>query len=485
MSEVKSYEGRDRFSQILDKVGNQVLTTVTKGDNHGKESTTGLSNKASGNSTKQRHNLEKFIDQAYERSNVNTNDGNDEGEVELDNDGTGADEGWQGDDEGGPEDGDGEGDGEGEGGEEDEQTEGDEDNGDSEEESGDEETGSDSEEKADSEKSKVVRKKAFSITTKDGEKVKLPPDSDIQVIVDGKVSLIPLSEVVNGYSGKLAIEKRIQDGQRLVNQAKIQTEELNAIRDNLNGIFQQIATPGKTYQALKTLVKQAGIDVREFEKNLIDEAVPLWHNLSQMSQVERENLYLKEELENRRSLESSAKVKTEADKTAEFKEKLGKYQAQYGFSDEDVYRTVNRVIELAKSGDLQRNGIPEPTPELVSDMLLREQADGRAEAILLALDKGLKSKLGNEAYQKERLRVGKLIFTDPSVDDEEILDSARILITKKLEGARKGANSKLAAKLPAKPTSKGQKQIRGGAQNAKSGKAAPVSFSDWLNIVRG
>lgn len=327
---------------------------------------------------------------------------------------------------------------------------------------------------------KIERKRPFSIYDKNNTKNTLPPDSKIQVMIDGKVAVVPLAEVINSYSGKVVVERQIEEARELNRTANEQLESMSAFQSRLNNTFKDLVTPGKSYETLKQLVADAGFDSIEFEQTLMNDVIPEWVEIAKMSPIERENLALKKKRDYDKSQQKVREARAQEAQGAQFQNEMSKLTKEYSFQDSELTRAGAQIQRMHKDGTLNKAGVP-ITPGLVTHLILRERSDARADAILRAVNPDLKKIVGEEHYEKEKLRLGRIIFADPSTEDGDLLDSAQYIFSGKIREAQKAEATKIAtAKTPAKPSKPATTGTRP-PQPATAGQG----FQAWLDAVRG
>lgn len=446
MTEINNeLNGTNRFAYIASKMGEKVLnetstkeTNTEKSSPKDRESSNGVAND--------------------KRGNIGT-EVTEEGLDELDaEDGSGTDDGESGSPES----------------DSDEQN----DPGDA---GGDGEQHQTSENKQKEETSTLKRKRPFVLLDQKGEKNSIKADTKIQVMVDGKIKVVPLEEVVNQYSGKEVIEKQLHEARETAKQTQVHIKNIEEFQSKLNETFQALNTPGKTFQTLRQLVSDAGIDPFEFEQNLMNDVIPEWVKLAEMTPAERENIVLKQRLEYNKTRGVRETAKTQENQGKLFQSRMKELTTEHKFAEAELTKAGNEIQRMLQDGTLAKTGIP-LTPDLVANLILRERADSRASAILKAVDPGIEKIVGAEKYNKEKLRIGRLIFSDPDTDDEDLLDSARLIFASKIREAQKAeANKDAKAKSPAKPSKPENKTKSGDLPSIKQN----GGFQDWLNSIRG
>jgi Tfp pilus assembly protein PilE len=174
-------------------------------------------------------------------------------------------------------------------------------------------------------------------------------DAKVRVKVDGAFQEVPVQELINNYSGKVAYDKKfteIGNEKKLVEQGKAEVakskEYLNA---TLTEIISNLDDPNKNpFDALYFLVEKSGRDIYSVYKRAVEANLDEVENLMSMSDVERENYFLKKQSEFRTKSEEARKA--EATKNETFKQavqKVDSLRQAHGISEEQYLQALDQL----------------------------------------------------------------------------------------------------------------------------------------------
>lgn len=193
----------------------------------------------------------------------------------------------------------------------------DEDGEDSEEESDDEDS---EEDKADDlEDLATDSKKAIKAFTKDGKEIKLPPDLEIEQIVDGEPVKINLREHLNVVAGELTVNSRLGKIASFREQVEQRRKEVESIHTKFNSDIQTLVSfveKGKPELAICYLAELNGMSPIEMKKQFLKSVVAEATRFEGKSEVEIENYYLNLEKQWRQRKEQKALESSQKEKEA-------------------------------------------------------------------------------------------------------------------------------------------------------------------------
>jgi uncharacterized protein (DUF2147 family) len=134
------------------------------------------------------------------------------------------------------------------------------------------------------------------------QSVELQEDAVTDWKVDGKPVKVPLKELLQNYSGKVAWEKRFQevsDTRKTLAEQAMQFEAQKSRHSQLISDMHTAAREGRTFDAISSMIQMTGvkIDAREYVKNLREALIQQASQLASMTPEQRAVHEQKEELE--------------------------------------------------------------------------------------------------------------------------------------------------------------------------------------------
>jgi hypothetical protein len=210
-------------------------------------------------------------------------------------------------------------------------------------EDGDEEGKEESEIKADKEAAKKLK-----IRMSDGL-YGIEPDAKVRVKIDGNFEEVPVQELINQYSGKVAYDKKFselgmknKEVEQLVQQNQKQAEFFTEVANKVIGVLQDKTRDPR--EALNFIVEKSGMDPYDVWKRTLESNLDEVENLMSMSELERENYFLKKQTEFRTKSEENRKA--ESAKEAAFNQAIQKVDSlrqAHGVSEEQYLQALDEL----------------------------------------------------------------------------------------------------------------------------------------------
>lgn len=178
-------------------------------------------------------------------------------------------------------------------------------------------------------------------------------DAKVRVKIDGAFQEVPVQELINQYSGKVAYDKKFTEiGQKNkeVEAREIQVSKTQSfLKETVSEIVQKLEDPNSNpFDALSILVEKSGRDSFNLYKRALEANLDEVEKLMAMTPVERENFFLKKENEFRTKSEEARKAATQKEQA--FNQALSKVDSlrqAHGISEEQF---VNALDELEAEG---------------------------------------------------------------------------------------------------------------------------------------
>lgn len=240
---------------------------------------------------------------------------------------------------------------------------------------------------------------------RNGKAYEVPEDAEISVKIKGKSEKVPLSELRDQYSGKVAWEEKFNtlseekktfESERDEYQAEIESvsKEMSTIREKIQAAQKGEGHPLDGFNYLLDLM---GVNSVQFNKQMQESLYNEYEIYQEMSDAERdaywlqkENSYLvnKQESERSKSQASEAQREQQA-KINEFREAQGISEDDFNSAYEDLIDagedniTAEQVVQAAKLSPLLDAG--EEIMSKYEDQLGTDKMDEMARDIAVAL----------------------------------------------------------------------------------------------------
>lgn len=203
--------------------------------------------------------------------------------------------------------------------------------------------------------------KAFS----NGKAYEIPADAAFKTKVDGKWEKPTLQELKDNYSGVVAHDRKFTE---LGAQVKAHEEkasaydaEIDVVREHMGNIANLVkssmAGEVAPMKSMEYLLDLMGADTLQFSKALYENMAEDFNNYQDMTEVERENHWMKKEndyLVNKQ--ESLTKTQADSEAQAEHNQQVQSLRETHEISEEDYVSATN---------DLEALGLEHKNPELV------------------------------------------------------------------------------------------------------------------------
>lgn len=244
---------------------------------------------------------------------------------------------------------------------------------------------------------KDIKKGGVKAFTKDGKAITLPPDLEIEQVIDGETHKINLREHLNIVAGELTVQSRLSKIGSFQEQLKKERETILSKHEKFNGDIETLvsfAKEGKPDLAICYLAEINGTSPIEMKKKFLQAIVQEATKFEGKSEIEIENYYLNLERQWRDRKEQQRKQKEEDQSKAdafirhtieqlkkqnispeEFStatQELATYNELNGLNQEDK---LGRIIEhalLTKHRSMAKSALELVDPKLVNNKKLFE-----------------------------------------------------------------------------------------------------------------
>ncbi len=293
-----------------------------------------------------------------------------------------------------------------------------------------------SEEKdSEEEKEKASEVKKLKIRQADGL-YGIDADSKVRVKIDGNYQEVPVQELINNYSGKIAYDKKfseIGNEKKMVEQEKAQVSKTTEILKNtVSEIMGHLQDPNKNpFDALYFLVEKSGGDNYSVYKRALEANLEEVENLMSMSEVERKAYFLEKKDEFRSKTEDARKAEyTKSQAFNQAIQKVDSLRQAHGVSEEQYLQALDQLesegVDTKKMTDEQvvDHASLKPHVDTVQDVL-EPFEDSLDDARYSEVVRNLARQLRAKAFTKEQLSEwAKKEYMDEDVKDLQSRTSA-------------------------------------------------------------
>jgi len=215
----------------------------------------------------------------------------------------------------------------------------------------------------------------------------IPSDATFKHKVDGEEVEVPLQELLNNYSGKVAYDRKFQELDR---EKQAFTSDKEEVNNSINTFF-NLAKQGDELGALDFLLERAGaaygLDRNTFLNGFAQQVEPQVQQWMQMSEEERAVHQLQTENEYfKRQRESEAQTRTEEQTRKELEGHVSKIQEIHGLDQAQFVEYYDQVVSNPKAIE----GLaPNEVLDLVDRYIDNTNSFSEAREILSEVDSSL------------------------------------------------------------------------------------------------
>lgn len=213
------------------------------------------------------------------------------------------------------------------------------------------------------------------------EEIEIPEQAVLKVKIDGEEVEVPISDLRNNYSGKVAWEKKFNE---LSTEKKTFSEEKSAIERYVME-FGELARRGDKIGAMQYLAQLSGMDPLSFRKELRDQVLEEYKAVLNMDEHQRKAFELEEENKFlRESKESEAQRLQREQERLQAHNQISQYQEALGIDEAAWEQASKDLLEEGYSED-------ELSPESIGQYVYATQVYERAESALAGVSEELAS----------------------------------------------------------------------------------------------
>lgn len=288
---------------------------------------------------------------------------------------------------------------------------------------------------------------------RDGKAYEIPQDAEIKVKIDGKNVKVPLAELRDNYSGKVAYDEKFSSLNEEVKQYKEEKTQYSQEREVLQNdmiMVKELANKALSGQEsplafVEKMLDFMGVDSYDYNRTLREYMSEETNLLNQLAPEQREAYYIQLKNEHLAKKQESLTAKLEREQTrAELSRNLSTLRETHGVS-EDVYNNAY--------GELNDMGYENLQPEQIIDYAQTKPMVESAKSLLDPYTEQLDDN-DAEGYVREIVN----LFKDGATDEEVADILAQELKTQELvkiveDKVKKNSSTKSKAKK-SKPTNR-------------------------------
>lgn len=267
----------------------------------------------------------------------------------------------------------------------------------------------------------------------------------VEVKIDGEVQKVPLEELKNNYSGKVAWDKKFSE---LDLQRKEVVAERDGLQADINAVNEYVTELGNKMRnvsmmdGLYEIAALNNIGPHVVKQALIKEILPEINRMAEMNEDQINLEFSKADLEYQKSMQQREAEKMRSQQAqAELQSQINSVLSERGI-EMDEYKEAESFLNARK------DQVGEVTPELVGDYVLFSKAESRAENLLNEFDSG-KHVQNDEVFNG----VIDMLLQNPDFSDADVNEILTDVLGKaKMEVAEEKINKKQQQKAPKKKT---------------------------------
>lgn len=264
-----------------------------------------------------------------------------------------------------------------------------------------------------------VSGKSLRLKDENGTATDVSEDATVKVKVNGKNEFVPLKELRDNYSGKVAWENKFNEIKEEKSQIETESKqfetERNQIVSHLTKIADMLDSDDKNpLEALHYLVDITGRDTLQFSKKVMEYLSEEVHALDSMDDVERQLYWKNKEVETIRSNQAARAENlknTEAEKERIYK--INQLRESHGVTENDFVRSHRELKELGYKDE-------QITPESVVNYSVMKPHFEKAESLV----KDYEQDLGDSEIETLISTVANTMRNYPRISEQKALEVA-------------------------------------------------------------
>ena len=264
-----------------------------------------------------------------------------------------------------------------------------------------------------------VSGKSLRLKDENGTATDVSEDATVKVKVNGKNEFVPLKELRDNYSGKVAWENKFNEIKEEKSQVETKSKqfetERNQIVSHLTKIADMLDSDDKNpLEALHYLVDITGRDTLQFSKKVMEYLSEEVHNLDSMDDVERQLYWKNKEVDTIRSNQAARAENlknTEAEK--ERITKIDQLRESHGVTENDFVKSHRELKELGYDDK-------QITPEAIVNYTVMKPHFEKAESLVEPYEQDL----GDSEIETLISTVANTMRNYPRISEQKALEVA-------------------------------------------------------------
>jgi len=264
-----------------------------------------------------------------------------------------------------------------------------------------------------------VSGKSLRLKDENGTATDVSEDATVKVKVNGRNEFVPLKELRDNYSGKVAWENKFNEIKEEKSQVETKSKqfetERNQIVSHLTKIADMLDSDDKNpLEALHYLVDITGRDTLQFSKKVMEYLSEEVHNLDSMDDVERQLYWKNKEVDTIRSNQAARAENlknTEAEK--ERITKIDQLRESHGVTENDFVKSHRELKELGYDDK-------QITPEAIVNYTVMKPHFEKAESLVEPYEQDL----GDSEIETLISTVANTMRNYPRISEQKALEVA-------------------------------------------------------------
>jgi hypothetical protein len=214
------------------------------------------------------------------------------------------------------------------------------------------------------------------------EKYNILPTAEVPVKIDGEKQTVPLQELLNNYSGKVAYDKRFnelnQEKQSFTKERRQFVEEKEFVEGKINK-FHELSQEDPI-QAFDYLCEIAGKDPIEFQKTFRDNLVKKFEDYYNLDDIGKREFNLTEQerlLERKRQSETDRTAKAQQAQAEQ--QKLEAAISQYGIDQDRYFEVYDDLQKASPQGTIEPQHVVRYERALLAQKVVSEVRPDKAQ----------------------------------------------------------------------------------------------------------
>lgn len=198
----------------------------------------------------------------------------------------------------------------------------------------------------------------------------LEPDTTVRVKVDGAYTDVPISKLVSEYSGKEAAGKRFSEIGEMKKEVEQKSQTIAKKEEFVNNVAKTVkeivSDPSKDpYEAVAYLAELMGVPTPDLHKRSLEARLDELSKLLDMTDIERENYFLKKETDYlRQRQDARQKQEFETQESQKFVNQINQLRGKHNVSEEQFVEAMDELEQFYGADKL--------TPEFVVEYAVQK-----------------------------------------------------------------------------------------------------------------